>query len=73
MEEANDYCKNQDCCAFVEVSAKRNYHIDELFYQLFLVAGLPLEMAPNHHRKVPYSSSVATVLPPSQVRRIFCF
>jgi len=69
VEEAEQYCVSQDeCCIFVEVSAKRNYHVDELFYQLFVVAGLPLEMAPNHHRKVPLTFGSPTMLPPSQVR-----
>ncbi|XP_063989965.1 dexamethasone-induced Ras-related protein 1 [Diachasmimorpha longicaudata] len=68
-EEAQQYCATQDeCCVFVEVSAKRNYHVDELFYQLFVVAGLPLEMAPNHHRKVPLTFGSPTMLPPSQPR-----
>ncbi|XP_057332135.1 dexamethasone-induced Ras-related protein 1 [Microplitis mediator] len=67
VEEAEQYCVSQDeCCVFVEVSAKRNYHVDELFYQLFVVAGLPLEMAPNHHRKVPLTFGSPTMLPPSQ-------
>ncbi|XP_043289913.1 dexamethasone-induced Ras-related protein 1 [Venturia canescens] len=67
VEEAEEYCNSQDdCCIFVEVSAKRNYHVDELFYQLFVVAGLPLEMAPNHHRKVPLTFGSPTMLPPSQ-------
>ncbi|XP_046813777.1 dexamethasone-induced Ras-related protein 1 isoform X2 [Vespa crabro] len=67
IEEAEEYCASQDeCCVFVEVSAKRNYHVDELFYQLFVVAGLPLEMAPNHHRKVPLTFGSPTMLPPSQ-------
>lgn len=68
IEEAEEYCNSQDdCCVFVEASAKRNYHVEELFYQLFIVAGLPLEMAPNHHRKVPLTFGSPTMLPPSQV------
>lgn len=80
VEEAEEYCNSQDdCCIFVEVSAKRNYHVDELFYQLFVVAGLPLEMAPNHHRKVPLTFGSPTMLPPSQasekkiIRNIFVY
>ncbi|KAG6803818.1 dexamethasone-induced Ras-related protein 1 isoform X1 [Apis mellifera caucasica] len=69
VEEAEEYCNSQDdCCVFVEASAKRNYHVEELFYQLFVVAGLPLEMAPNHHRKVPLTFGSPTMLPPSQPR-----
>ncbi|KMQ94535.1 gtp-binding protein rhes [Lasius niger] len=37
-------------------------------YCLFVVAGLPLEMAPNHHRKVPLTFGSPTMLPPSQPR-----
>ncbi|XP_053970675.1 dexamethasone-induced Ras-related protein 1 isoform X2 [Hylaeus volcanicus] len=67
IEEAEEYCNSQDdCCIFVEASAKRNFHVEELFYQLFVVAGLPLEMAPNHHRKVPLTFGSPTMLPPSQ-------
>lgn len=67
VEEAEEYCNSQDdCCIFVEASAKRNFHVEELFYQLFVVAGLPLEMAPNHHRKVPLTFGSPTMLPPSQ-------
>ncbi|XP_025835806.1 GTP-binding protein Rhes-like isoform X1 [Agrilus planipennis] len=51
-EEAKNYCSSQECCTFVEVSAKRSYKVDEVFYQLFLNANLPLEMAPNHHKRV---------------------
>ncbi|CAD1468630.1 unnamed protein product, partial [Heterotrigona itama] len=66
VEEAEEYCNSQDdCCVFIEASAKRNYHVEELFYQLFIVAGLPLEMAPNHHRKVPLTFGSPTMLPPS--------
>lgn len=71
VEEAEEYCNSQDdCCVFVEASAKRNYHVEELFYQLFVVAGLPLEMAPNHHRKVPLTFGSPTMLPPSQVSNL---
>lgn len=72
VEEAQQYCGNQDdCCVFVEVSAKRNYHVDDLFYHLFIVAGLPLEMAPNHHRRVPLNFGSPTMLPPpSQVKAV---
>lgn len=71
VEEAEEYCNSQDdCCIFVEVSAKGNFHVEELFYQLFVVAGLPLEMAPNHHRKVAVTFGSPTMLPPSQVSDI---
>ncbi|XP_023290643.1 dexamethasone-induced Ras-related protein 1 [Orussus abietinus] len=66
-DEAQRYCATQDdCCVFVEASAKRNHHVDELFYRLFVVAGLPLEMAPDHHRKVPLNFGSPTMLPPPQ-------
>lgn len=39
-------------CGFVETSAKKNWNIDELFRQLFQLADLPPEMAPNSHRRL---------------------
>ncbi|CAG9862074.1 unnamed protein product [Phyllotreta striolata] len=66
VEEAQTFCDSQDsCCAFVETSAKRNFKVDEVFYQLFLVANLPLEMAPNHHKRVSASFGAPCPLPPS--------
>ena len=54
-----------DCCIFIETSAKRNNRIDELFYELFVVAGLPLEMAPNQHKRLhPNFGSPYTLPPP---------
>lgn len=49
----------------MEVSAKRNLKVDEVFYQLFIVAGLPLEMAPNHHKRVSANFGSPCPLPPS--------
>ncbi|GLH16487.1 Ras-related protein Rap1 [Gryllus bimaculatus] len=53
-DEAMAYVDSQDdACVFVETSAKRNLRIDDLFYELFVVAGLPLEMAPNTQAPAP--------------------
>ncbi|XP_056640002.1 GTP-binding protein Rhes isoform X2 [Diorhabda sublineata] len=66
VEEAQAFCDSQDSnCAFVETSAKKNFKVDEVFYQLFLVANLPLEMAPNHHKRVSASFGSPCPLPPS--------
>lgn len=65
MEEAASYAATQDDgCVFVETSAKRNVRVDDLFYELFLAAGLPLEMAPNHHRRIHPSFGSPCALPP---------
>lgn len=65
-DEAKSFAASQDeCCAFVETSAKRNHHIDDLFYELFVAAGLPLEMAPNHHKRVNAQFGSPYTLPPS--------
>lgn len=71
-EEAVAYCATQDQrCIFVETSAKLNYKVDDLFYELFLVANLPLEMAPNHHKRVNTKFGSPCTLPPtsSQLNR----
>lgn len=66
VAEAQAYCESQDtACVFVETSAKRNMQVDEVFYQLFVVAGLPLEMAPNHHKRVSANFGSPCPLPPS--------
>lgn len=65
-EEASAYCATQDsACVFVETSAKRNFHVDDLFYELFVVANLPLEMAPNHHKRVSTAFGSPCTLPPT--------
>ncbi|KAJ2944211.1 hypothetical protein O0L34_g18188 [Tuta absoluta] len=65
-EEAAAYCASQDtACVFVETSAKKNYRVDDLFYELFVVANLPLEMAPNHHKRVSTAFGSPTMLPPT--------
>lgn len=64
-EEALAYCQTQDnTCVFVECSAKKNLKVDDLFYELFLVANLPLEMAPNHHKRVSTAFGSPCTLPP---------
>ncbi|XP_044735880.1 GTP-binding protein Rhes [Chrysoperla carnea] len=65
-DEASAYCATQDnYCVFVECSAKKNLHIDDVFYELFLVANLPLEMAPNHHKRISVGFGAPCPLPPS--------
>ncbi|KAG6458729.1 GTP-binding protein Rhes [Manduca sexta] len=65
-EEATAYCTTQDsACVFVETSAKKNYRVDDLFYELFVVANLPLEMAPNHHKRVSTAFGSPCTLPPT--------
>ncbi|XP_061378286.1 GTP-binding protein Rhes [Danaus plexippus] len=65
-EEAVSYCATQDTsCVFVETSAKKNFHVDDLFYELFVVANLPLEMAPNHHKRVSTAFGSPCTLPPT--------
>ncbi|KAJ4428026.1 hypothetical protein ANN_24040 [Periplaneta americana] len=70
-DEASSYVETQDdCCVFVEASAKRNIRVDDLFYELFVVAGLPLEMAPNHHKRLhPNFGSPYTLPPPTPSHR----
>lgn len=59
------YIAGQDnCCVFVECSAKQNFRIDDLFYALFTASNLPLEMAPNHHRRVVTVFGAPSPLPP---------
>lgn len=66
LEEAKTFVSSQDeSCSFVETSAKRNFRIDDLFYELFLVSGLPLEMAPNHHKRINAQFGSPCTLPPS--------
>ncbi|KAJ8924641.1 hypothetical protein NQ315_000792 [Exocentrus adspersus] len=48
----------------METSAKRNVKVDEVFYQLFVVANLPQEMAPNHHKRVSANFGAPCPLPP---------
>ncbi|KAF7275101.1 hypothetical protein GWI33_012185, partial [Rhynchophorus ferrugineus] len=65
VDEVQAYCDTQDsCCAFVETSAKKNYQVDEVFFQLFAVANLPGEMAPNHHKRISASFGAPCPLPP---------
>lgn len=64
-DEASSYCSTQDSgCAFIETSAKKNLKVDDVFYELFLVANLPLEMAPNHHKRVAANFGSPCPLPP---------
>lgn len=64
-EEASSYCAMQDAaCRFVECSAKKNLRIDDLFAELFYAANLPMEMAPNHHKRVSTAFGSPCTLPP---------
>lgn len=59
------FCNSQgSSCVFVECSAKKNSHVDDMFAELFNVAGLPLEMAPNHHKRVSTAFGSPCALPP---------
>ncbi|KAJ3600461.1 hypothetical protein NHX12_031442 [Muraenolepis orangiensis] len=40
------------CCAYFEISAKRNANVDLMFQTLFTLAKLPAEMSPDRHRNV---------------------
>ncbi|CAG4950724.1 unnamed protein product [Colias eurytheme] len=65
-EEATAYCATQDsACVFMETSAKKNFRVEDLFYELFVVANLPLEMAPNHHKRVSAAFGSPCTLPPT--------
>ncbi|XP_067643575.1 GTP-binding protein Rhes [Eurosta solidaginis] len=65
LDEVMGYIAGQDnCCVFVECSARQNLRIDDLFYTLFMVSNLPLEMAPNHHRLVVSVFGAPSPLPP---------
>ncbi|XP_004519162.2 GTP-binding protein Rhes [Ceratitis capitata] len=65
LDEVMGYIAGQDnCCVFVECSARQNFRIDDLFYALFMVSNLPLEMAPNHHRRVVSVFGAPSPLPP---------
>lgn len=66
LDEAKSFVASQDeNCSFVETSAKRNVRIDDLFHELFLISGLPLEMAPNHHKRINAQFGSPCTLPPS--------
>ncbi|XP_057375856.1 GTP-binding protein Rhes-like [Daphnia carinata] len=68
VEELAMLCSGFAGCGFVETSAKKNWNIDELFRQLFQLADLPAEMAPNSHRRLLpaqlLGSSSSVPLPP---------
>ena len=49
MKELSD---SYPSCACIEVSAKKNINIEEIFLKLFVLAKLPTEMSPSLHRKV---------------------
>ena len=51
-EESSNVCDDFAGCCLIETSAKKNLNVDELFRQLFQLADLPSEMAPNSHRRL---------------------
>ncbi|TDG53159.1 hypothetical protein AWZ03_000702 [Drosophila navojoa] len=65
LDEVMGYIAGQDnCCTFVECSARQNYRIDDLFHALFTVSNLPLEMTPNQHRRLVSVFGAPSPLPP---------
>jgi len=52
QEESSSVCADFFGCSLIETSAKKNLNVDELFRQLFQLADLPPEMAPNSHRRL---------------------
>ncbi|GAB6026118.1 hypothetical protein CHUAL_012319 [Chamberlinius hualienensis] len=51
-EEVKTYVSGLTCCAFLESSAKKDIHIEDVFCKLFVLGNLPLEMSPSLHKKV---------------------
>ncbi|XP_045126946.1 GTP-binding protein Rhes-like [Portunus trituberculatus] len=51
-EEVQKFVASLSCCAYVDASAKMNYNVDKLFYELFVLANLPMEMSPALHKRV---------------------
>ncbi|XP_054615501.1 dexamethasone-induced Ras-related protein 1-like [Dunckerocampus dactyliophorus] len=50
-------CDEHGCrCAYVEISAKKNTNVDQMFQTLFAMAKLPDEMSPNRHCRVSLQS-----------------
>ncbi|XP_076045999.1 uncharacterized protein LOC143028150 [Oratosquilla oratoria] len=39
-------------CAYLETSARKNQNVDKLFYELFVLANLPMEMSPALHKRL---------------------
>lgn len=65
IDEVANYCASQGgAVVYVEVSAKKNLRVEDLFAELFSCANLPLEMAPNHHKKVNTTFGSPCTLPP---------
>ncbi|XP_050704542.1 uncharacterized protein LOC126989996, partial [Eriocheir sinensis] len=52
QEEVHQFVSSLSCCAYMDVSAKLNYNVDKLFYELFVLANLPMEMSPALHKRV---------------------
>ncbi|KAG7168968.1 GTP-binding protein Rhes-like 1, partial [Homarus americanus] len=43
LEEVQKFVSSLSCCAYVETSAKKDNNVDKLFYELFVLANLPME------------------------------
>ncbi|XP_045592687.1 GTP-binding protein Rhes isoform X2 [Procambarus clarkii] len=52
LEEVQEFVSSLSCCAYVETSAKKDSNVDKLFYELFVLANLPMEMSPALHKRV---------------------
>lgn len=52
LEEVHAFVSSLSCCAYVETSAKKDHNVDKLFYELFVLANLPMEMSPALHKRV---------------------
>ncbi|XP_064088642.1 GTP-binding protein Rhes-like [Macrobrachium nipponense] len=51
-EEVQEFVSSLSCCGYVDTSAKKEYNVDKLFYELFVLANLPMEMSPALHKRV---------------------
>lgn len=63
LEETSSICADFAGCRLIETSAKKNLNVDELFRQLFQLADLPPEMAPNSHRRLLPGQLLNTTAP----------
>ncbi|XP_064618760.1 GTP-binding protein Rhes-like [Lineus longissimus] len=51
-DEVKTMFESEHSCCYLEVSAKKNLNINDIFVNLFRLAQLPTEMSPSLHRKV---------------------
>lgn len=52
LEEVQKFVSSLSCCTYVETSAKKDNNVDKLFYELFVLANLPMEMSPALHKRI---------------------